>query len=76
MNNKKIILMSLAFTLCTAAWAGGKQKKEVFIPMDYSTCGYHASERGIPDVRNVVTVRNAEGNCSQRFKRPSTTFRR
>lgn len=69
MNNKKIVLMSLAFTLCTAAWAGGKQKKEVFIPMDYSTCGYHASERGIPDVRNMVAVKNTDGNCSQRLQK-------
>ena len=68
MNSKKIVLMSLAFTLCTAAWAGGK-KKEVFIPMDYSTCGYHASEQSIPDVKNVVTVGNTEGNCSQRLQK-------
>ena len=69
MNSKKIVLMSLAFSLCTAAWAGGKAKKEVFIPMDYSTCGYHASELAIPDVRNVVAVRNTEGDCSQRLQK-------
>ncbi len=60
--------MSLAFTLCTATWAGGK-KKEVFIPMDYSTCGYHASELSIPNVRNVVTVKNNDGNCSIRLQK-------
>ena len=69
MNSKKIVLMSLAMGICTAAWAGGKAKKEVFIPMDYSTCGYHASELAIPDVRNVVAVRNTEGDCSQRLQK-------
>lgn len=34
-------------------------KKELYIPMDYSTCGYRASEQAIPDVPNVVFV----GNC-------------
>ena len=69
MNSKKIVLMSLAMGICTAAWAGGKAKKEVFIPMDYSTCGYHASELAIPDVRNVVAVRNTKGDCSQRLQK-------
>lgn len=41
----------------------GKPKKEVYIPMDYSTCGYHASELAIPNVRNVVKVNAKEGDC-------------
>ncbi len=68
MNNKKIVLMSLALSLCTATWAGGK-KKEVYIPMDYSTCGYHASEQSIPNVRNVVTVKSNNGDCSIRLQK-------
>ena len=61
-------MMSLAIAACTAAMAGGK-KKQVFIPMDYSTCGYHASEGKIPDVRNVVAVRNTAGDCSARLQK-------
>ena len=63
MNKTRIIVMSLALGLYTATWAGGKPKK-AFIPMDYSTCGYHASELSIPDVRNVVTVTKTQGDCS------------
>ncbi len=68
MRTKNIVLMSLALSLCAASWAGGK-KKEVFIPMDYSTCGYHASERSIPDVKNAVTVRHTDGDCSPRLQK-------
>lgn len=68
MNSKKIVLMSLALSLCAATWAGGK-KKDVFIPMDYSTCGYRASEKSIPDVKNAVTVKNTVGDCSQRLQK-------
>ena len=68
MNKRKIILMSIALTLSASVWAGGK-KKQVFIPMDYSSCGYHASEGGIPDVRNAVAVGNTEGDCSLRLQR-------
>ncbi len=68
MNSKKIVLMSLALSLCTATWAGGK-KKEVFIPMDYSTCGYRASEKSIPDVKNAVIVKNTAGDCSLRLQK-------
>lgn len=43
--------------------AAGNPKKEVYVPMDYSTCGYHASEQSIPDVRNVVSVTAKDGDC-------------
>lgn len=68
MNKTRIIVMSLALGLYTATWAGGKPKK-AFIPMDYSTCGYHASELSIPDVRNVVTVTKTQGDCSSRIQK-------
>jgi len=32
--------------------------------MDYSTCGYHASERPIPDVQALWTIDRQEGDCS------------
>ena len=44
--------------------AAPKPKKELYIPMDYSTCGYHASEQAIPDVKTVVTVDWQAGDCS------------
>ena len=43
--------------------AVAKTVKEVYIPMDYSTCGYHASEQAIPDVRNAVFVSARGGDC-------------
>lgn len=49
--------------------ADAGKKKEVYIPMDYSTCGYHASEKAIPDVRNVVYVGNTTGDCSARIQK-------
>ena len=65
---KKTILRHtiLAFALCmsTAIQAAPKAKKEVYIPMDYSTCGYHASEQAIPQVKSAVYVAWQEGDCS------------
>jgi hypothetical protein len=45
--------------------AAPKPKKEVFIPMDYSTCGYHASEQAIPNVKATVSVGWQAGDCSR-----------
>ena len=44
--------------------AAPKPKKQLYIPMDYSTCGYRASEQAIPDVRTAVTVGWQAGDCS------------
>ena len=41
-----------------------KPKKVLHVPMDYSTCGYHASERTIPTVNAAVFVPWQEGDCS------------
>ena len=68
MNVKRIVIMTAAVGVCTAVMAG-KPKKEVFIPMDYSTCGYHASEMPIPDVKNVVTVQADGNDASARLQR-------
>lgn len=64
--NKYLKNICLAVTTLTALGSvlpaeAGKQK-EVYIPMDYSTCGYHASEQGIPDVRNSVYVECTDGD--------------
>lgn len=40
----------------------GKQPKSVYIPMDYSTCGYHASEKAIPQVDAIYYVTPQEGD--------------
>ena len=45
-------------------FAAPKTKKEVYIPMDYSTCGYHASEKAIPDVPVNIYVAPQQGDCS------------
>ncbi|MBO4462638.1 MAG: pectate lyase [Prevotella sp.] len=39
-------------------------KKEVFIPMDYSTCGYRASNEALPVVSVAAVVAWQEGDCS------------
>ncbi len=44
--------------------AASKPVKQCYIPMDYSTCGYHASEQAIPDVRTAVAVAWQSGDCS------------
>ncbi len=63
--------MNRFFSLCCLALlllinsiqqADAAKKKEVYIPMDYSTCGYHASEQNIPNVKNVVTVAPISGD--------------
>ena len=55
MKNYSLILTLLL--VCVGAF--GAKQKEVFVPMDYSYCGYHACEKNIPDVKNVFIVRNA-----------------
>ena len=55
--------------LCTVKAMAGKAKKEVYIPMDYSACGYHASEIAIPDVRNAVFVGSNGADCYETLQR-------
>ena len=49
--------MNPSYFFCTASLfvlmlcqAAPKPKKQLYVPMDYSTCGYRASEEAIPDV--------------------------
>ena len=58
-------LVSAAWCLATVLQAAPKPKKQLYIPMDYSTCGYHASEQAIPDVKATVMVGWQAGDCSQ-----------
>ena len=48
----------------TMLQAAPKPKKQLYIPMDYSTCGYHASEQAIPDVKTTVRIDWQAGDCS------------
>lgn len=61
-----IFAVLLAVCFCTADRTMAKGKKEVYIPMDYSTCGYHASETVIPDIRNAVYVKCGTGDADSR----------
>lgn len=65
----RCLLLLLIAGLCTAQAMAGKAKKEVYIPMDYSTCGYHASEKPIPDVKNAVYVSYNGADCYERLQR-------
>lgn len=53
-------LLLAGLGVATTAKAG--KEKQVYIPMDYSTCGYHASETAIPDVANAVYVECSGGD--------------
>ncbi|MBR4757848.1 MAG: hypothetical protein IK084_03475, partial [Bacteroidaceae bacterium] len=65
MRKPIITLLSAAWCLCTVLQAAPKPKKQLYIPMDYSTCGYHASEQAIPDVKAAVTVGWQAGDCAR-----------
>ncbi len=69
--NKQYISRQLAacVALFVALAAFGGNAKEVYIPMDYSACGYHASEKPIPNVANAVYVPAVEGDNYERLQR-------
>ena len=58
--------LTLLIYLCvsSAIVAQKKPKKELYVPMDYSTCGYHASEATVPHVAVAVYVECQEGDCA------------
>ena len=64
MRNKLYLIAWLCFCLCSHLYGQKKEKKELFIPMDYSTCGYRASEAQIPDVKVAVFVNWQPGDCA------------
>ena len=66
MNKLHIYGVSLLLAVCCMVMnlhAAPKPKKEVYIPMDYSTCGYHASEQAIPNVPVRLYVAAQTGDC-------------
>lgn len=60
----RITMLLLAFCMASHLIAAPKPKKEVYIPMDYSTCGYHASEQAIPNIPVAAFVAWQEGDCT------------
>ena len=71
MNKYHISRLTTLLIACIVSvnlFAAPKPKKEVYIPMDYSTCGYHASERAIPDISVTKYVVWQEGDCSSRIQ--------
>ena len=50
--------------MCVSFAAPKKPKPVLYVPMDYSTCGYHASEQALPDVAVAAYVEWQEGDCS------------
>lgn len=65
----RCLAAALMLVMCTAYAAAGEKEKQVYIPMDYSTCGYRASETAIPDVRNTVYVECGEGDMHNVLQR-------
>ena len=60
-----LLMVGCLLMLCCSAWAQKKPKKELYIPMDYSSCGYHASEERIPDMNVAAYVAWHEGDCTE-----------
>lgn len=65
---KRFYTISLVFILSTL-FATAAPKKEVYVPMDYSTCGYHASETALPDVAVKVFLQAEKGDQSAEIQR-------
>lgn len=66
MKITRTLAAAVAAFVFLSAYPGNKE--EVFIPMDYSTCGYHASEEAIPYVRNAVRVSASGGDSYARIQ--------
>ena len=64
----RIAQMLTGLCLYLSMQAAPKAPKEVYIPMDFSTCGYHASEKAIPDVKAVVYVAWQAGDCTVKIQ--------
>lgn len=60
-NNLRLFVVMLTLGVCTSANAA-KQKPQLYVPMDYSTCGYHASECNLPEVKNIFRIENNGSN--------------
>lgn len=61
----KNLAIVISFLLCASLAVAKDKPKTVYIPMDYSYCGYHASECAIPNVRHVISVKSHAGDCTR-----------
>ncbi len=68
MNRRALLTALLCTVMCTTLYAQKKPRKELYVPIDYSTCGYHASEAVIPDRPATVAVEWQEGDCAPRIQ--------
>ena len=64
MNPKRYLPTLFCLIVGLSLYAQKKAPKQLYVPMDYSTCGYHASEQSIPDVKAIWTIGQREGDCS------------
>lgn len=65
---KGLALLLILFCSATS-YSAPKNPKAVFIPMDYSTCGYKGSDMPIPNVKTVIYVSAVDGDCTERLQR-------
>ena len=63
-RHKKYLIALTCLCLAMSMQGQKKPKPELYVPMDYSTCGYHASEALIPNLPTAVYVEWQEGDCS------------
>ena len=63
-STSRPLTLLLALALSLPLMGQPKPKKVLYVPMDYSTCGYHASEHTIPSVNPSVFVPWQESDCS------------
>ncbi len=68
MRRENALLLLLCLVMGLNAFAQKKPKKELYVPMDYSTCGYHASERAIPNVGAAIVLSWQEGDATGRIQ--------
>ena len=68
MRTNHTLLLLLCLVIGISAYAQKKPKKELYVPMDYSACGYHASERVIPNVKTAIMLHWQEGDATERIQ--------
>ena len=69
MNRILLFFVLLVAHLAGAFAAPKKPKPQLYVPMDYSTCGYRASEERLPSVAVAACVEWQEGDCSSLIQR-------
>jgi hypothetical protein len=61
---RKPAVIALLLLFATTLFAQKRVKPSLYVPMDYSTCGYHASESVISDLAVAIYIPWQEGDCS------------